>query len=115
VGGDALGGESVSDSLPCCGQGRECPAAIAALLKLKAFCMDGAIAESNGCGLARGTWNEIGRHIAGTSCLRTMLAAADYGPSPTFAQGFGGQAHAVDSLLSLAANKLLFLESDEVC
>jgi hypothetical protein len=68
-----------------------------------------------GCGLTRETWNEIGRHIAGTSCLRTMLAAADYGPSPTFAQGFGGQAHAVDSLLSLAANKLLFLMSDKVC
>ena len=35
-----------------------------------------------GCGLTRETWNEIGRHIAGTSCLRTMLAAADYGRHP---------------------------------
>ena len=115
MGGDALGGESVSDSLPCCGQGRECPAAIAALLKLKAFCMDGAIAESNGCGLWRKSGLIPQRCDDGTSCPRTMLAAADYGPSPTFAQGFGGQAHAVDSLLSLAANKLLFLMSDKVC
>ena len=41
-------------------------------------------------------------------------------PQPTTARHppslrYGGQAHAVDSLLSLAANKLLFLESDEVC
>jgi hypothetical protein len=67
--------------------------------------MDGAIAESNGCGLWRETWNEIGRHIAGTSCLRNMLAAADYGPTPTD----------TETLLSLAANKLLFLMSDKVC
>jgi hypothetical protein len=34
-----------------------------------------------------------------------MLAAADYGPTPTD----------TETLLSLAANKLLFLMSDEVC
>jgi len=50
-----------------------------------------------GCGLVRGTWNEIERHIAGTSRLRTMLAAADYGPSPT-----------LSIHCCLAAEKLLF-------
>jgi hypothetical protein len=35
-----------------------------------------------GCGLWRGTWNEIERHIARTSRLRNMLAAADYDRHP---------------------------------
>lgn len=58
MGGDALGGESVSDSLPCCVRG-----------------------AGDGCGLWREAWNEIERHIAGTGDLRKMLAAADYGPA----------------------------------
>ena len=42
--------------------------------------------------------------MTGLAALETCL------PQPTTAD-----AHAVDSLLSLAANKLLFLKSDKVC
>ena len=41
---------------------------------------------------------------------RNMLAAADYGPTTRLRQGYGGQAHGVAPLPSLAAEKAALLE-----